>query len=89
MNDKLEASSKEEIEIKVKKIVLDHISRDVEKFDSNAKLSDHGADSLDAVEIIMSAEDEFGIEIPDEDAQKMETMQDIVEYISKRQASGC
>lgn len=77
----LARSTREDIETKVKKIILEHISKDVEKFDSSSKLSEHGADSLDAVEIIMAAEEEFGIEIPDEDAQKMETMEQIVEYV--------
>ncbi|MCX3064874.1 acyl carrier protein [Wolbachia endosymbiont of Drosophila pseudotakahashii] len=72
------------MEEKVKKIILEHISKDVEKFNSSSKLSDHGTDSLDAVEIIMAAEEEFGIEIPDEDAQKMETMEQIVEYINNK-----
>ncbi|MCA7010575.1 acyl carrier protein [Wolbachia endosymbiont of Tribolium confusum] len=80
----LARSTREDIETKVKKIILEHISKDVEKFDSSSKLSEHGADSLDAVEIIMAAEEEFGIEIPDEDAQKMETMNQIVEYIVKK-----
>ncbi|WP_341808769.1 acyl carrier protein [Wolbachia endosymbiont (group E) of Neria commutata] len=84
MNSELAKATKEDIEIKVKKIILEHISKDVEKFGSSSKLSDHGADSLDAVEIIMAAEEEFGIEIPDEDAQKMETMEQIVEYISSK-----
>ncbi|WP_353287414.1 acyl carrier protein [Wolbachia endosymbiont (group B) of Gerris lacustris] len=77
----LAKSTREDIEEKVKKIILEHISKDVEKFGSSSKLSDHGTDSLDAVEIIMAAEEEFGIEIPDEDAQKMETMEQIVEYV--------
>ncbi|MDE5056956.1 MULTISPECIES: acyl carrier protein [Wolbachia] len=72
------------MEEKVKKIILEHISKDVEKFNSSSKLSEHGTDSLDAVEIIMAAEEEFGIEIPDEDAQKMETMEQIVEYINNK-----
>ncbi|UIP91849.1 acyl carrier protein [Wolbachia pipientis] len=80
MNE-LAKSTREDIEEKVKKIILEHISKDVEKFGNSSKLSDHGTDSLDAVEIIMAAEEEFGIEIPDEDAQKMETMQQIVEYV--------
>lgn len=84
MNSELAKVTKEDIEIKVKKIILEHISKDVEKFGSSSKLSDHGADSLDAVEIIMAAEEEFGIEIPDEDAQKMETMEQIVEYINNK-----
>lgn len=77
----LAKSTREDIEEKVKKVILEHISKDVERFGSSSKLSDHGTDSLDAVEIIMAAEEEFGIEIPDEDAQKMETMEQIVEYI--------
>ncbi|POG51586.1 acyl carrier protein, partial [Wolbachia sp. wRi_2] len=81
MNSELAKSTREDIEEKVKKIILEHISKDVEKFNSSSKLSEHGTDSLDAVEIIMAAEEEFGIEIPDEDAQKMETMEQIVEYI--------
>lgn len=84
MNSELAKSTREEIEEKVKKIILEHISKDVEKFNSSSKLSEHGADSLDAVEIIMAAEEEFGIEIPDEDAQKMETMEQIVEYINNK-----
>nr|WP_265044044.1 acyl carrier protein [Wolbachia endosymbiont (group A) of Scambus nigricans] len=72
------------MEEKVKKIILEHISKDVEKFNSSSKLSEHGTDSLDAVEIVMAAEEEFGIEIPDEDAQKMETMEQIVEYINNK-----
>lgn len=84
VNSELAKSTREDIEEKVKKIILEHISKDVEKFNSSSKLSEHGADSLDAVEIIMAAEEEFGIEIPDEDAQKMETMEQIVEYINNK-----
>lgn len=84
MNSELAKSTREDIEEKVKKIILEHISKDVEKFNSSSKLSEHGANSLDAVEIIMAAEEEFGIEILDEDAQKMETMEQIVEYINNK-----
>lgn len=87
MNSELAKSTREDIEEKVKKIILEHISKDIEKFNSSSKLSEHGADSLDAVEIIMAAEEEFGIEIPDEDAQKMETMEQIVEYINSKKAN--
>ncbi|MCM1001707.1 acyl carrier protein [Wolbachia pipientis] len=87
MSSELAKSTREDIEEKVKKIVLEHISKDVEKFSSSSKLSEHGADSLDAVEIIMAAEEEFGIEIPDEDAQKMETVEQIVEYISNKKTN--
>ncbi|WP_168464113.1 acyl carrier protein [Wolbachia endosymbiont of Ctenocephalides felis wCfeT] len=74
-------STGEDIEVRVRKIVLDHINKDVEKFTNSSKLSEHGADSLDAVEIIMAAEEEFGIEIPDTDAEKMQTVGDIVKYV--------
>ncbi|MGL9718462.1 MAG: acyl carrier protein [Wolbachia sp.] len=84
MNSEVAKSTREDIEEKVKEIVLEHISKDVEKFNSSSKLSEHGADSLDAVEIIMAAEEKFGIEIPDEDAQRMETMEQIVEYVVKK-----
>ncbi|BEP31234.1 MAG: acyl carrier protein [Wolbachia endosymbiont of Drosophila biauraria] len=84
VNSELAKSTREDIEEKVKKIILEHISKNVEKFNSSSKLSEHGTDSLDAVEIIMAAEEEFGIEIPDEDAQKMETMEQIVEYINNK-----
>ena len=50
--------------------------------DANLK-DDLDADSLDAVELIMTAEDEFGIEIPDEDAMNIKTVKDIVDYIEK------
>ncbi|WFW29478.1 MAG: acyl carrier protein [Wolbachia endosymbiont of Menacanthus eurysternus] len=81
MSSELIKNTRKNIEEKVRKIVLGHISKDIEKLSNSSKLSDHGADSLDAVEIIMLAEEEFGIEIPDEDAQKMETVEQIVEYI--------
>jgi len=84
VNSELAKSTREDIEEKVKKIILEHISKDVEEFNSSSKLSEHGADSLGAVEIIMAAEEEFGIEIPDEDAQKMETMEQIVGYINSK-----
>jgi acyl carrier protein len=45
-------------------------------------IEDLGADSLDVVELIMACEDEFGVEIPDEEAEKMVTVKDVVEYIT-------
>ncbi|MDG7056516.1 MAG: acyl carrier protein [Wolbachia endosymbiont of Meromenopon meropis] len=84
MSSTIEKSTRKDIEEKVKKIVLERISKDIEKFSSSSKLSEHGADSLDAVEIIMATEEEFGIEIPDGDAQKMETVEQIVDYISNK-----
>ena len=53
------------------------------KFDSRF-VEDLGADSLDTVELVMALEEEFGIEIPDEDAEKAKTVGDVVEYIDKK-----
>lgn len=67
---------------KVKKIISSELSVDAEKVTLEARLADDlGADSLDATELIMAIEDEFGIEINDEKAQAMKTVKDIVEYI--------
>lgn len=81
MNSELANNTRESIEEKVKEIILEYVRKDKENFNSKSKLSDHGIDSLDAVEIIMGTEEEFEIEIPEEDAQKMETMEKIVKYI--------
>lgn len=49
-----------------------------------ALIEDMGADSLDIVELVMAMEEEFGMEIPDEDAEKIVTVQDIIDYVKKR-----
>ena len=67
---------------KVKEIIIDSLSVDEDKVVLEASLSDDlEADSLDAVELIMAIEDEFGIEIPDEKAGEMNTVKDIVDYV--------
>ena len=67
---------------KVKEIIIDSLSVDEDKVVLEASLSDDlEADSLDAVELIMAIEDEFGIEIPDEKAGEMKTVKDIVDYV--------
>ncbi|MBU5677148.1 acyl carrier protein [Alkaliphilus sp. MSJ-5] len=68
---------------KVKEIVADQLGiDDVESITSTTSLmSDLEADSLDAVEIIMAIEDEFGVEIPDEEAESFKNIGDIVEYV--------
>lgn len=72
---------------KVKEIIVDALGCDEDKVTLEANLKeDLEADSLDAVELIMSVEEEFDIEIPDEDAQNMKTVKDIVDYIEKHQA---
>ena len=69
---------------RVKKIVVEHLNVDGEKVTDNASfIEDLGADSLDTVELVMAFEEAFDIEIPDEDAEKIRTVQDAVDYISK------
>jgi len=69
---------------KVKAIIANELGVDENKITPESKLSeDLGADSLDAVELIMAIEDEFGIEVNDEAAQKIHCVQDIVDYVEK------
>ncbi len=69
---------------KVKEIVVDKLGVDSSKVSLEAKfIDDLGADSLDTVELIMQFEEEFEIEIPDEDAEKIMSVGEAVDYISK------
>ena len=69
---------------KVVEIVVDKLGVDESKVTKEAKfIDDLGADSLDTVELIMEFEDEFGLEIPDEDAEKILSVKDALDYISK------
>ena len=73
------------VEIKVKKIVVDQLGVSEEEVKDDAWfVDDLGADSLDTVEMVMAFEDEFGIEIPDEDAEKIRVVKDAVVYIDKK-----
>ena len=72
---------------KVKEIIVNELNVDAEKVTLEANLKeDLGADSIDAVEVIMSLEDEFGISISDDAAQNIKTVQDLVNYIEAEQA---
>lgn len=69
---------------KVKKIVVEHLGVEEAKVTNEASfIDDLGADSLDTVELVMAFEEAFGIEIPDEDAEKIRTVKDAIEYIEK------
>jgi len=71
------------IQDKVKKIIADKLSVDLEELVPEASfVDDLGADSLDLVELIMSMEEEFDIEISDEEAEKLVTVKDVFEYIA-------
>jgi acyl carrier protein len=74
------------IEEKVKGIVVEQlgVAEDQVKSDSSF-VDDLGADSLDTVELVMALEEEFGCEIPDEDAEKITTVKEAVEYIQAHQ----
>jgi acyl carrier protein len=74
-----------DIETKVKKIISEQLG--VPEGDVKPEASfvnDLGADSLDTVELVMALEEEFGVEIPDEDAEKIATVQNAVEYIKAK-----
>ncbi len=68
---------------RVKKIVVEHLGVEEDKVKDNAHfIDDLGADSLDTVELVMAFEEEFGIEIPDDAAEKIQTVKDAIDYIS-------
>ncbi|NLT23052.1 MAG: acyl carrier protein [Syntrophorhabdus sp.] len=72
---------------KVRKMIVDQLGVSESEVVPEAKfIDDLGADSLDIVELIMALEDEYSIEIPDEDAEKMETVGDAIRYIEDRLA---
>lgn len=72
------------IEQKVKEIIVDQLSVNEEQVTPEAKfIEDLGADSLDTVELVMAFEEEFGIEVPDEEAEKLQTVGDVIAYIEK------
>ncbi|MEC4816656.1 MAG: acyl carrier protein [Scytonema sp. PMC 1069.18] len=80
--------SQAEIFEKVKKIVTDQLSVEAENVVPQANFAnDLGADSLDTVELVMALEEEFDIEIPDEAAEKITTVQEAVEYINGKVAT--
>ncbi len=72
------------VENKVKEIIVEQLGVTPEEVTNEASfVEDLGADSLDTVELVMAFEEEFGIEISDEDAEKIKTVQDAVSYIDE------
>ncbi len=73
------------VESKIKTIIAEQLGVKPEEVTPNASfVDDLGADSLDTVELIMALEEEFNVEIPDEDAEKMKTVGDAIKYIEEK-----
>ena len=72
---------------RVKKIVVEHLGVEADKVTEEASfIDDLGADSLDIVELVMAFEEEFGVEIPDDAAEKVSTVKDAIDYIENNKA---
>ena len=73
-----------EIEAKVKEIIVKQLGVNADQVTREAKMiEDLGADSLDAVELVMAIEEEFEIEVPDEEAEKLASIGDIIDHVEK------
>jgi len=73
------------VEDRVKKIIAEQLGLEEEDITPESSfVDDLGADSLDTVELVMAFEEEFGIEIPDEDAEKILTVQNAIDYIKEK-----
>ncbi|MCK9316127.1 MAG: acyl carrier protein [Verrucomicrobia bacterium] len=74
------------IQEKVKKIIVEQLTVNPDQVTPDAKfVEDLGADSLDNVELIMALEEEFGLEVPDEEAEKLQSVGDVIRYIEGNQ----
>lgn len=74
----------ENVEERVKEIIVEQLSVEADKVVPEASfINDLGADSLDTVELVMAFEEKFGLEIPDEDAEKITTVQNAISYIQE------
>ena len=76
--------SEKSIEEKVRDIIVDQLGVNAEQVVPDAKfIEDLGADSLDTVELVMAFEEEFSIEVPDEEAEKLQSVKDVVTYVEE------
>ena len=83
--EKRDLMSEKSIEEKVKEIIVEQLGVNPEQVTPNASfIEDLGADSLDTVELVMAFEEEFSVEVPDEDAEKLQTVGDVIRYIEER-----
>ncbi|MCE2440961.1 MAG: acyl carrier protein [Candidatus Latescibacteria bacterium] len=75
----------EDIQQKVVDLIVDQLGVDADSVKPDAHfIDDLGADSLDTVELVMAFEEEFDMEVPDEDAEKLETVSDVTDYLKQR-----
>ena len=75
------------VQEKVKSIITEQLGVKPEEVTNEASfIDDLGADSLDTVELVMAFEEEFDVEIPDDDAEKIRTVQDVIDYLNTHQA---
>ena len=76
------------IEDKVREIIVEQLSVNAEQVNPDAKfIEDLGADSLDTVELVMAFEEEFSIEVPDEEGEKLQTVGDVIRYVENNGSS--
>jgi acyl carrier protein len=84
--EKVKETPMADIESRVRDIIVSELGVEASKVTTEASfVEDLGADSLDTVELVMAFEEEFGIEIPDEDAEKMETVGDAIKYLQEKE----
>ncbi|WP_018291358.1 acyl carrier protein [Verrucomicrobium sp. 3C] len=77
-------AEKKSIEERVKEMIVEQLGVNPEQVTPKAKfIEDLGADSLDTVELVMAFEEEFNVEVPDEEAEKLQTVGDVVRYIEE------
>ena len=84
-NNRTNFMAEKSIEEKVKDIIVEQLGVNPEQVTPQASfIEDLGADSLDIVELVMAFEEEFGVEVPDEDAEKLQTVGDVIKYIEEK-----
>ena len=80
-------AAEKSIEQRIKDIIVDQLNVNADQVTPEAKfIEDLGADSLDTVELVMALEEEFGLEIPDDEAEKLQSVGDVIKHVEDSQA---